>query len=390
VVVVGAGPAGVAAACRAAEQEAKVLVLDDNPAVGGQIWRGEAAEPWLARLRRSGAEVRCGVDVVDERVLGLGKKVILATGARELFLPFPGWTLPGVFGVGGLQALVKSGLEVVGKRVVVAGSGPLLLAVASLLRKRGASVAWVAEQAAWGALAGFAAGMWRQPGKVWQGLEYQLSLLGVPFAAGCWVEAAMGAGRLERVRLRRGGEVFEEPCDFAAVGYGLVGNVELAALLGCAVEDGRVRVNEWQETTVDGVYAAGELTGIGGVELSLVEGEIAGLAACGLERLAERRFERRAGARRFAGDLGRAFALRAELKELAGAETIVCRCEDVRHGELAGRDGWREAKLQTRCGMGPCQGRVCGGAAEFLYGWRNASARPPVFPATIENLMESR
>ena len=200
----------------------------------------------------------------------------------------------------------------------------------------------------------------------------------------------MGEGRLERVRLRRGGEVFEEPCDFAAVGYGLVGNVELAALLGCEVDGGRVRVNEWQETTVDGVYAAGELTGIGGVEASLVEGEIAGLAACGLERLAERQFRRRTGTERFADDLNKTFALRAELKGLATAETIVCRCEDVRYGELAGRSGWREAKLQTRCGMGPCQGRVCGGATEFLYGWRIASVRPPVFPATIENLMESR
>lgn len=200
----------------------------------------------------------------------------------------------------------------------------------------------------------------------------------------------MGEGRLERVRLRRGGEVFEEACDFAAVGYGLVGNVELAGLLGCEVGDGRVRVNERQETTVDGVYAAGELTGIGGVELSLVEGEIAGLAACGLERMAERLRGRRERAERFADDLNRTFALREELKGLAGADTIVCRCEDVRQGELAGRGGWREAKLQTRCGMGPCQGRVCGAAVEFMYGWRSATVRPPLFPESIENLLDLR
>jgi len=84
--------------------------------------------------------------------------------------------------------------------------------------------------------------------------------------------------------------------------------------------------------------------------------------------------------------MDRAFALRSELRALAEAETIVCRCEDVTHAELEGRSSWREAKLHTRCGMGACQGRVCGGASEFLYGWQNTGARPPVYPATVATL----
>jgi len=91
--------------------------------------------------------------------------------------------------------------------------------------------------------------------------------------------------------------------------------------------------------------------------------------------------------RRFAEALDRTFALRPELKALASAETIVCRCEDVKHGQLAQHRSWRDAKLHTRCGMGPCQGRICGPAAQFLLGWTPESVRPPIFPVALENLI---
>ena len=91
-------------------------------------------------------------------------------------------------------------------------------------------------------------------------------------------------------------------------------------------------------------------------------------------------------ARRFAETLGGCFTLRDELKTLADTDTIVCRCEDVSYGKLKDYDSWRGAKLQTRCGMGPCQGRVCGGSASFLFGWENESVRPPIFPTRLENL----
>ncbi|HET9713501.1 MAG TPA: FAD-dependent oxidoreductase, partial [Pyrinomonadaceae bacterium] len=160
VLVVGAGPAGMAAAYRAAQSRARVAVVDDNPAAGGQIWRGEQAKPasreaqaWFERIRSveiqfiNGARVfqqpRPGTLLAEtpEGVRELSyTNLVLATGARERFLPFPGWTLPNVMGAGGLQALVKTGLPIEGKRVVVAGSGPLLLAVAAYLRGRGAEV----------------------------------------------------------------------------------------------------------------------------------------------------------------------------------------------------------------------------------------------------------
>jgi len=389
VAVVGAGPAGIAAACRAAESGARVVVIDDNPAAGGQIWRGEKNHAWIEKFAKSGAVLERGT-VVDERVRERAARVILATGARELFLPFPGWTLPGVTGVGGLQALIKSGLDVKGMRVVVAGSGPLLAAAAALARGKGAAVKLVAEQAERGSVARFAASLWRHPAKVAQGAELMLSLLGVRYDTDCWVEEAVGAGRVERVRVRRGSRVWEVSCDLLAAGFGLKPNAELADLLGCRMTGGFVRAGEWQETSVAGVYAAGELTGIGGVEKSLVEGEIAGLAAAGKEDEARTLFAKRASWGRFTADLNSAFALRREIKELAREDTCVCRCEDVPMAALRAHTSWREAKLQTRCGMGPCQGRICGAATRELFGWGAESVRPPVFPTKIANLIESK
>src|SRR3954471_21408617 len=150
VVVVGAGPAGLAAARRASACGKRVAIVDDNPAPGGQIWRG-------GKVAIPNAKLICGARVVAAPAPGRltleghddleYSTLVVATGARELFLPFPGWTLPHVAGAGGLQALVKSGMPIAGKRVVVAGSGPLLLAVADYLRKRGAVIPLVAEQA---------------------------------------------------------------------------------------------------------------------------------------------------------------------------------------------------------------------------------------------------
>jgi hypothetical protein len=148
-------------------------------------------------------------------------------------------------------------------------------------------------------------------------------------------------------------------------------------------------VNEFQETSVEGIYCAGEATGIGGLELSLIEGRIAGLAAAGRRDEARKLFVEREGHRRFADSLNRAFALRDELKSLPDAQTIVCRCEDVNFERLKEHDSWRAAKLQTRCGMGPCQARVCGPAVEFLFGWRVESMRPPVFPVRLGSLAQT-
>lgn len=408
ILVVGAGPAGIAAAVRAAAAGKLVGLVDDNPTPGGQIWRSGSAEPaaaryWLGRLGKSNVTRLEGWRVVDSPMRGVIRaerngaccdlqfgKLILATGARERFLPFPGWTLPNVMGAGGLDAMVRGGLPIAGKRVVVAGTGPLLLAVSAHLARRGANVVALCEQAAVGQLVSLAVRLLREPAKLMQGAAYGIATLGTRFYAGCWPIAAQGSERLESVTLRRNGKPWIEQCDYLACGFHLVPNVELAALLGCRIEDGFVAVDDLQRTSVADVFCAGEPTGIGGVELALLEGEIAGLAA------ADRNEEAGSVARvRRRGD-GFVHALRAstvlnpDLKTLATDMTFVCRCEDVSFGVLRARANWRDAKLQTRCGMGPCQGRICGAATEFLFGWDpdsvSSSTRPPVFPALVSSL----
>jgi NADPH-dependent 2,4-dienoyl-CoA reductase/sulfur reductase-like enzyme len=405
VLVIGAGPAGMAAAVRAAECGARVGVVDDNAAFGGQIWRGSQndhgpeAERWRKRIDGVSIAKLFGQRIFHQPEPGVllaegadnlhelrYRTLIIATGARERFLPFPGWILPNVMGAGGLQAMVKSGLPIRGKRVVVAGTGPLLLAVAAYLRKHGAEIPIICEQASWSKLAQFGIALLSNPEKIGQGLRLKRDLAGVPFAVNSWPVAAHGANALEAVTVSRGGESKKIACDYLACGFHLVPNVELPLLLGCKLANGYVAVDDFQQTTEPNVFCAGEPTGIGGVESSLIEGEIAGLAAAGRGDDARALFGRRRRTRSFADRMDRAFRLRKELASLAAAETIVCRCEDVVYSRLQAHDSWRSAKLHTRCGMGPCQGRICGPATEFLFGWKPDSVRPPIFPARIADL----
>ncbi|MGH9803303.1 MAG: FAD-dependent oxidoreductase, partial [Blastocatellia bacterium] len=335
VLIVGAGPAGIAAAIRAAESGKRVCVVDDNPvpaSPGGQIWRGDQASPsspeareWFDRLKtvnvgfvhgaRIFAQPEAGcllAETADEVCELPYKKLILATGARERFLPFPGWTLPGVTGAGGLQALAKSGYPVAGKRIVVAGSGPLLMAVAAYLQKRGAEILLIAEQAAWSRLIRFGAELLRQPSKIAQAIGLKKQLAGVPYLPGCWPVAAKGDGKLEAVTLRRGDKTWDVECDYLACGFYLLPNTELAGLIGSEVSNGVVAINELQQTSLPNVFCAGEATGIGGLELSLVEGQIAGLAAAGNVDEARKLFAERSKQQRFAEALNRTFTLREE------------------------------------------------------------------------------
>jgi NADPH-dependent 2,4-dienoyl-CoA reductase/sulfur reductase-like enzyme len=414
VLVIGAGPAGIAAAARAAEAGKRVRLLDASPNAGGQIWRhrtrttlGPEPRRWLDRLSRSRAEVHHGVAVVDvvapasgdapfvvvaeghrggPAIVAHAGAVVLATGARERFLPFPGWTLPGVVGIGGAQALLKQGADFAGRRVVIAGTGPLMLPVAASLSSAGARVVLVAEQAPAAAVRDFALSLIWQPETLAQAALYRLAFLRAPYQLGTWVTEVVGDGRVESVTVSRGGRTRRVACDVLCTGYGLVPNVEVARLLGCTVADGAVAVTESQATTVPRVFAAGEVTGIGGVALSLVEGEIAGAAASGAVRPDSALARRRASLQGLARSLARTFAPRVELRSLARDETIVCRCEDVARHSVRALGDARQAKLYTRAGMGACQGRVCGPALEFLFGWTPGSVRPPAEPARLGTL----
>lgn len=409
VAVVGAGPAGLAAAAAAGSNGAHVVVLDENPREGGQIWRASsragvhpAARELAERCEEAGVSFVRGATVFDapspreltwidaQGVHTLHTdRIVLATGASERFLPFPGWTLPGVCGAGGLQALVKSGLDVTGARVVVAGSGPLLLAVAAYLKSRGARVLGLFEQAPRRAVLGFALGLWRSPAKVLQAVRLQASLGGVPRAFGAWPVRAEGSERLERVVLATASGELALETDWLACGFGLTPATGLAALLGCELQGDRVEVGELCATSVHGVLCAGEPAGVGGLDCALVEGELAGHAASGREDRARALLGRRRRERAFAARLEHAFALRPELRGLPSADTLVCRCEDVPWSAVRELEDARSGKLLARCGMGPCQGRVCGPALEFLKGWSRDTVRPPLVPVPLDALAMS-
>jgi thioredoxin reductase len=410
IAIVGGGPAGIAAAVRAAEAGKRVALLDSGPGPGGQIWRGgsRAALPpqalhWIQALDASSAAVvpraevvaaersddgfRLTVQTPGSAAMIRAGRLILATGARERFLPFPGWTLPNVFGIGGVQAFAKAGASFEGKRIVLAGSGPLMLPAAATLARCGAKIALVAEQAPAARIARFAAGLWRAPGLLAQAARYRNAFRGARYAAGTWAVEARGDQHVSEVTLTNGRRRWTEACDVLATGFGLVPNTELARLLGCRMGGEGVAVDDAQRTSVENIYCAGEPTGIGGVESAIVEGEIAGLCAAGKDDAARSRFAERGRSRRYARRLDRAFRLRPELRGIATPETIVCRCEDVSLGAFQASWSPRQAKLYTRAGMGPCQGRVCGPALAFHFGWETDTVRVPVLPASIESIL---
>ena len=409
--IIGAGPAGMAAALAAAPGGMHIVVVDDNPTPGGQIWRdGPGVQlPPLARQHRDGLTRHANIEVLSgTRVVGLGDRssptdapalilenatrgwtqhcarLILCTGARELLLPFPGWTLPGVTGAGGLQALIKGGMAVRGQRIVVAGTGPLLLAAAATARKAGAHVLRVAEHTPWRDLAAFGTQLVRWPAKALQAT----TLLHPGLRTNAYVLEALGSTQVEAVRLRCGSSTQVLDCDRIACGHGLVPNTHLGQMLGCAL-GGRngLQVDALMQTNVPGVYAAGECTGFGGSERALVQGTMAGHAAAGNAGDARALQTTLARWNAFADTLHRHFPVRTEaLAALPRADTVVCRCEDVTHSDLQQRSGWIDAKLHTRCGMGACQGRICGAAAQVLYGWTPQPARHLLSPARMGTL----
>jgi D-hydroxyproline dehydrogenase subunit alpha len=412
VIVVGAGPAGIAAAVAVAEQGRRVLVLDEGLDVGGQIWRHrdrshvpQIARRWFARLDESSAIVSCGVSVVDLRHddgavavvaerAGEGhvlraSRLIIATGARERFVPFPGWTLPGVYGIGGAQALLKQGTSFAGRRVIIAGSGPLILPAAASLAAAGARLALVAEQAPPPAVRRFALGLWRRPALIAQAARYRLAFAGTPYRTGQWVTRADGDDRLRSVTITDGRRTRTIACDVLCTGYGLVPNTELARLAGCETANGAVVTDGRQQTTVPGIFAAGEPLGIAGVDAALAEGEIAGRYAAGAVSVPAAVVAQRDRARAAALALEAAFALRPDVRALAEPDTIVCRCEDVPLSALDPAWSAREAKLYTRAGMGPCQGRICGAALEHRFGWPRDTVRPPILPVSLSTVLHA-
>ncbi|MEU3885494.1 FAD-dependent oxidoreductase [Streptomyces sp. NPDC029041] len=429
-VVIGAGPAGLAAALAASARGVRVALVDAASAPGGQFYRQPAAGLGAARPEalhhdwRTWERLRDGLAASAVRVLTehhvwcvertpesftvhslLGpdqeepaevhaRAVLLATGGYEQVLPFPGWTLPGVVTAGGAQAMLKGALVVPGRRAVVAGTGPLLLPVATGLAAAGVEVAALVESAAPGRLARHAPAL---AGKLPEGAAHAARLLRhrVPVLTRHTVVRAHGDDRLTGVtvaaldaegRVRPGTER-HLPCDTLAAGHGMLPHTDLAQSLGCRLDGLTVAVDPEQRTDVPGVWAAGEATGIGGAALALAEGHIAGCSAAAHLRgtapgPAPAALKARTKLRRSAAALESAYQPPAHWTEQLTDDTVICRCEEVTAGSVRealdlGAGDERTVKLLSRAGMGWCQGRMCGTAIAALAGRAPTPARRP-------------
>ncbi|OZI25012.1 FAD/NAD(P)-binding oxidoreductase [Bordetella genomosp. 7] len=440
-VIVGAGPAGVRAAQTLLRYGIRPTVVDEAALPGGQIYRQGAVARASAKERygfewkrarsvhAAGAELMAHADYraattvwnaahgrLDLIQDGCPDELsythlLLATGATDRVLPFDGWTLPGVFSLGGAQIALKSQRCLIGPRIVFAGTGPLLYLVAYQYARAGGQVQAVLDSASFGPQARALPAMLNQPGTLAKGLYY-LSWLrahGVPVYRDAVIRAALGGGRVEGVQAIIAGAPHDIACDALAVGHGLRSETQLADLLDCAFDFDAVQ-RAWLprrdadgRSSVPGVYLAGDGAGIGGAIVAEIAGERAALAMLAdqgidIDRARVRTLARRqARWSRFRGGLDQAFAAPS-----AGAactdDVIVCRCEEIRAGALraAARDyaidDLNRLKALTRVGMGLCQGRMCqAGAAELLAHCRELPlsqigrlrSQAPVKPITL-------
>ncbi|MCB9946672.1 MAG: FAD-dependent oxidoreductase [Rhodospirillaceae bacterium] len=447
VIVVGAGPAGMAAAATAAGAGLRVALLDEQPRAGGQIYRdvdrvadrrGAILGADFTEGRRLTAGIRRdGIDHVDGAVVwaiedgfrvsftrdgcaaqATAPKLILATGALERPMPVPGWTLPGVMMAGAGQILLKqSGM--LARRAVIVGSGPLLYLIAAQMVRAGTPPLALVETQTRGDLvrAGrHLAGALRGAGYLAKGLKMlgEIVRARVPRHAGATDIAIVGDDRAKAVTFRSGGRSRSIDCDTVFLHHGVVPNTQAARSIGVAHRWDADQhcfvpiVDAWGATDVDGVFIAGDSAGIGGAEVAEIAGRIAALkAAADLGRLAQADRDRQAAPLRRQRDRQSAVRpfLDAAYPPYAAAlspadTTCICRCEEVTAGDIRtaaglGCIGPNQAKAFGRAGMGPCQGRYCGLTVTAILAEANGRTpdetgyfriRPPLKPVTLGEL----
>jgi D-hydroxyproline dehydrogenase subunit alpha len=420
VAVVGAGPAGLAAAVAARRAGADVALIDAYGTPGGQIWR-RRHDAGLEALPAAGRQACRALAATDVRLLS-GRSVwaaqapgtlrldgspgrvhagavVLATGAYDRPVAFPGWTLPGVMTAGAAQALAKGQGVLPGRRVLLAGAGPFLLPVARQLAAQGAEVVAVAEATRRRDWLAAAPRMARHADRLAAYAAYRARVRRIVW--GHVIVRAQGDGRVESATLAACGPEWAPipgsertfAVDAVCTAYGFLPNVDLARALGCELAGDAVAHDDEMRTSVPGVHVAGEIAGVGGAELAAVEGEIAGAAAAGAPARAELR-ARRAKLADFASVLADLFDPRPGLAALVRPDTVLCRCEDVTAGAIdaaaaAGAHTASALKIVTRCGQGPCQGRMCEAlvAARLPAGGR-FTARAPIAPVSVSALLD--
>lgn len=440
--VIGAGGGGLTAAAVAAEAGVEVVMVDERPGPGGQYFKQPLpplAEPFddpqfaagrrlIARVRAAGVTVMHGTVWSASMPLAIlmhdgqgsraiwPRQLIVATGAFERALPVPGWTLPGVMTTGAAQTLLRSYRVLPGRRIVVAGNGPLNLQVACELHRAGAEIVAVAELAERPGIAGIPALCWmalNAPELVAQGAGYLCDLrqAGIPLLHGHVLASVEreGGGLLARLQPAAGGRGMNFSADAITMGYGFLPANEILRLLGCrhvydparghlvTVRDGDGR------TTVPAVFGVGDGCGLGGARAAEAEGVLAGLAVAEALGRSPTGTSARARAdlarqRRFQKALWQLFQAPFPGVALADATTVICRCEEVALGEIeaAFADGGAalgSVKRCTRAGMGRCQGRYCGPLLAGLLETRSGQVpgelgffapRPPIRPVPLD------
>jgi len=428
VLIVGAGPAGMAAAVAARRVGLDVMVIDDQPAPGGQIWRsietsarrddilgpsyveGRAA---AEAFRASGAAYRPRTQLWriepgfhafvsrDRRSQEIkAKALILATGAQERPVPFPGWTLPGVLTVGAAQILLKNAGQVPAGPVWVAGSGPLpLLYMVQLLRAGGQIAGYLdtTPTGQWLSALRHLPRALRAASDLTKGLHWSAMLREskTPVVKGVIELEGLGEDRIETVRYRTNtGATVTSKADTLLIHEGVVPHLHAPLSLDCAVAWNSAQdcyvpvVDNWGETSRANLFIAGDGAGIAGAKAAQLRGELSALRVA--EKLGRISTDAIAtSARRIRRKLNRELALRPFLDSLFKPRpqvfapvdrAIVCRCEEVTAGEIRalatiGQPGPNQIKGATRAGMGPCQGRQCGYTVTRILG--AAQNRPP-------------
>lgn len=443
VIVVGAGPAGLAAAATTAEAGLSTLLVDENAGPGGQVYRAITSTPLTSKsilgpdywhgtslvdaARRSGAEIIHGATVWtldSDLVVGISlkggaqllnaRRVVIATGALERPFPIPGWTLPGVMTAGGAQTLLKSSGLVPSGRTVIAGLGPLLWLLAAQILRAGGKVDAILDTTPRGTLmkaARHAAGFLLSPLPA-KGLALMREVEArVKVIKSVTALEAHGKDRVTAVGYSTAsGARGELPVDTLLLHQGVVPNVNLAMAAGVA--------HTWDErqlcfaptldanggTSIPGIAIAGDGAGIAGAWAAEERGRLAGLAAIRAlkpdaapdDQIVRQRLARHERGRAF---LDAYFLPPPQFRKPVG-DTIVCRCEEVTAQQITdtaalGCEGPNQMKAFLRCGMGPCQGRLCGlTVAEMIADARGVTPaavgyyrlRPPVKPITLAEL----